>query len=461
MSGYFSLGAHMAVIIEPFRIKTVETIRQTTRAERLDLIQKAHYNPFLLKARDVLIDLLTDSGTSAMSSEQWAAIMRGDESYAGAESFLRFEKVVKDLTAMPFLLPTHQGRANEKILCTALLKAGDVVISNTLFDTTRANIEHMGAKGIDFLCEEGRHTEKVAPFKGNLHIDEASRYLEANPGKVRFCVLTVTNNGVGGQPVSMRNVEDTSQMCRRFGIPLILDACRFAENSWFIKQREAGYESWTPKQIAQKMFSFGDACSFSGKKDALTNIGGFLTFRNDAWLSRFQSLLILTEGFPTYGGLAGRDLDAMAVGLEEVLEEDYLRYRIRSIEYVVEKLTKMGVPVVQPAGGHAVFVDAAKWLNHIPKNQFPGWSASLALYIEGGIRCCEIGTVMFGKEAQLDLVRLAIPRRVYTQSHMDYVVEVFKEIHERRHKIPGCKFVKESPVMRHFTSEMAFLESYL
>ncbi len=453
----------MNTIIEPFRIKSVEPIRFTTRDERSRKIAEAFYNPFLLHADDVLIDLLTDSGTSAMSGSQWAAIMKGDESYAGSPSFYRFEKVIQGLTGMSHIIPTHQGRAAEKILFSIIGGKGKYVVSNTLFDTTRANIEYSGATGVDFLCEEGHYPQRPAPFKGNMDCAAMERFIqEKGADAIPLCILTVTNNSGGGQPVSMANIRAVHQICQKYNIPFFIDACRFAENSYFIKCREEGYAGRSVESIAQEMFSLADGCTMSAKKDAFANIGGFLALNDAALATKCRNLLVITEGFPTYGGLAGRDLEAIAVGLEEVLDEHYLQYRIRSIEYLTEKLVAAGVPVMQPAGGHAVYLDAKAFLPHLPVEQYPGQALLAALYLEGGIRAVEIGSLMFGKynadgslqPAMLELVRMAIPRRVYTQSHIDYVAEVILEVFAKRGHINGLRIIEEAPVLRHFTAKL-------
>ncbi|NOZ01601.1 MAG: tryptophanase [Deltaproteobacteria bacterium] len=443
----------MKTIIEPFRIKMVEPIRMTTKEEREAIIRKAGYNPFLIKAEDVLIDLLTDSGTSAMSQEQWAGMMRGDESYAGSRSFLRFEDVTKSLTGMRHVIPTHQGRASERILFSLVADKGKVVPSNTHFDTTRANIEHEGAMAADVISDDCIDPDLIAPFKGNMDIEALERLIrDTGPENVPLCMLTVTNNATGGQPVSMANIRATKSLLRQFDIPLFLDACRFAENAWFIKTREEGYADVSLRDIAKEMFSYADGCTMSAKKDAISNIGGFLAVNDDGLAQRIRALLILTEGFPTYGGLAGRDLEAIAQGLIEVLDEDYMRYRVRSVEFLGERLMAMGVPIFQPTGGHAVYIDAGRFLPHIPAEQFPGQALVAAMYVEGGIRAVEIGSVMFGNDSRHELVRLAIPRRVLTQSHIEYVVEVFEDITRSKTSIRGLKFAHETDVLRHFTS---------
>lgn len=445
-------------IIEPFRIKTVEPIRQTTREEREAALQRAGYNLFQLKADEVLIDLLTDSGTGAMSSAQWAGMMQGDESYAGARSFYRFEMAVREITGFKHILPTHQGRAAERILFGSMLKAGDIVPNNTHFDTTRANIEYRGAVALDIPIPEGRQPELLHPFKGNIDVDALERTLTENAGRVPLAMITVTNNSGGGQPVSMANIHAASEVCHRHGVPLFLDACRFAENAWFIKTREDGYSDKAPMEIAQEMFSYVDGATMSAKKDGIANIGGFLAMNDDQLVESCKNMLILSEGFPTYGGLAGYDLEAIAVGLHEVLHEDYLRYRIRSVEYLGQVLTEAGIPIVQPPGGHAIYIDALSMLPHIPQSEYPAWALSLVLYLEGGIRSVEIGSIMFGhhpdgseKPAEMELVRLAFPRRVYTQSHVDYLAEVLLYINSIKERIRGVRIVSAPEVLRHFT----------
>jgi len=442
-------------IIEPFKIKTVEPIRWTTREEREQLLERAHYNLFLLPADAILIDLLTDSGTAAMSTRQWAAMMEGDESYAGSRSFERFRRAVQDIFGYKHVIPAHQGRAAERILFSVMCKRGDVVPNNTHFDTTRANIEYVGAEAVNLLIPEGKDPAHLHPFKGNMDV-AALEELIARVGapRVPLVMLTITNNSGGGQPVSMENARAVSAVCRRHDIPLYFDACRFAENAYFIKLREKGYENQTPKQIAQEMFALGDGCTMSAKKDGLANIGGFLCTNDDALAQQEENLLILTEGYPTYGGMAGRDLEAVAVGLEEALEEDYLKYRIASTGYLGRHISDAGVPIVQPPGGHAIYLDARAFLPHIPPASFPGVALGGALYLEGGIRSVEIGTLMFGPHATMDLVRLAIPRRVYTQSHIDYVVEVILEVWKRRDEIRGLRLTYEAPFLRHFTARL-------
>lgn len=457
----------MKTIIEPFKIKSVEPIYFTTREQRIELLKEAFYNPFLLKAKDVIIDLLTDSGTSAMSSNQWAGIMQGDESYAGSPSFFRFEETIQRITNFPIVIPTHQGRAAEKILFSILGGKGKYFVSNTLFDTTRANIEFSGAEGVDLLCEEGKHISVPAPFKGNMDTEALRKFIiEKGAENIPLCIVTVTNNSGGGQPVSMENIRQVRRICTEFNIPLFIDACRFAENSYFIKIREKGYENKSIPEIVSELFSYADGCTMSAKKDAFANIGGFLAMRDKNLAMNCRNLLVITEGFPTYGGLAGRDLEAIAIGLDEIMDEHYLHYRIRSIEYLTEKLIKANVPVMQPGGGHAVYLDAKVFLSHIPVNQYPGQALVGALYEEGGIRSVEIGSLMFGKydadhnlvPAQMELVRLAIPRRAYTQSHIDYVAEVIIEVFNNRKKIKGLIITEESPLLRHFTAKLKPVE---
>ena len=453
----------MKTIIEPFRIKSVEPIYFTTKEDRKAILEKASYNPFRIHAKDVLIDLLTDSGTSAMSSNQWAGIMQGDESYAGSESFFRFDTTIKKITGMPLVIPTHQGRAAEKILFTILGGKGKYFLSNTLFDTTRANIEFSGAEGIDLICEEGKHPAIPAPFKGNIDVDALKKTVKKiGPENIPVVMITVTNNSGGGQPVSMQNIKEVRYVCNENKIPLFIDACRFAENSYFIKLREEGYANKSVPEIALELFSYADGCTMSAKKDAFANIGGFLAMRDLELAIRCRNLLIITEGFTTYGGLAGRDLEAIAIGLQEVMDENYLQYRIRSIEYLTNKLIAAGVPVMQPAGGHAVYIDAKEFLPAVPVDQYPGQSLVSALYLEGGIRSVEIGSLMFGKydsdgkliPAQMELVRLAIPRRVYTQSHIDYVSEVIIDVFNKRNEIKGLTITEETPMLRHFTAKL-------
>jgi tyrosine phenol-lyase len=452
----------MKTIIEPFKIKSVEPIKFTTVKEREKILIEAGYNPFMIHSEDVLIDLLTDSGTSAMSSKQWAGIMDGDESYAGARSFFRFEKIAKEITGFKYIIPTHQGRAAEKILFTILGGEGKHIPNNTHFDTTRANIEYSGAKAYDLLIPIGKDTSAIADFKGNIDIEKLEQFIEEK-GKenVPLIMITVTNNAGGGQPVSMENIRSAKNVASKYGIPLFLDACRFAENAFFIKKREKGYQNKSVKEIAQEMFSYADGCTMSAKKDALVNMGGFIGLNDDTLAMKARNILIITEGFPTYGGLAGRDLEAMAQGLEEILDENYLTYRIRSVEYLGEKLVEQGVPILQPPGGHAIYIDAKRFADHIPPQHYPGQSIVCELYREGGIRTVEIGSVMFGKKdketgkfipSEMELVRLAIPRRVYTQSHIDYVIECVNEVYKQRNRLPGYRITYEAPMLRHFTA---------
>ena len=448
-------------IIEPFRIKTVEPIRQTTVAQRAAALEAAHHNVFLLQAEDVLIDLLTDSGTGAMSVHQWSGMMKGDESYAGARSFAVFERAVRDITGFAHVIPTHQGRAAEHILFSTMVRPGDVVPNNTHFDTTRANVQDRGGLALDLPAAEARDPHVAHPFKGNMDVEALERTLIDNPRRVPLVMITVTNNSEGGQPVSLENVRAVRDVCTRYGVPLFIDACRFAENAWFIKTREPGYADCTPHEIARAMFALADGCTMSAKKDGMANIGGFLAMNDSDLALRCRTRLVLTEGFPTYGGLAGYDLEAIAVGLHEALDEDYLRYRIRSIEYLGDKLAAAGIPIVTPTGGHALYLDAKRWLPHIPQREYPAWALSLVLYLEGGVRAAEIGSVMFGRQpdgserpADLELVRLAFPRRVYTQSHVDYLAEVLLHIATLADRIRGVRIVEAPPVLRHFTAHV-------
>jgi tyrosine phenol-lyase len=446
-------------IIEPFRIKSVESVRFTRREDRVSALREAGFNVFRLRADDVLIDLLTDSGTGAMSAAQWSAVMQADESYAGSRSFYRFEAVVKDLTRFTYVIPTHQGRAAERILFHTVLQAGQIVPNNNHFDTTRANIEVERAEAVDLVIPEGRVPHLIHPFKGNIDLEALERLLIERGDLVPLVMVTVTNNSGGGQPVSLENLRGVRRLCDRYRKPFFLDACRFAENAWFIKQREPGQADRTPKAIAQEMFSLADGCTMSAKKDGLANIGGFLAMNNPEWAEAARNLLILTEGFPTYGGLAGYDLEAVARGLEEVVEEDYLRYRIRSTEYLGEKLIAADVPIIRPPGGHAIYLDARALLPHVPPLQYPGIALANQLYVEAGIRGVEIGTVMFGlhqdgteSPGSMDLVRLAIPRRVYTQSHIDYVAEAVIGVAASRGQLRGYRIVSAPKTLRHFTA---------
>ncbi len=451
----------MLPIIEPFRIKSIEPIRMTTREERVELLDKAHGNLFFLHSEDVLIDLLTDSGTGAMSSEQWASVMRGDESYAGSPSYLRFEKAVQDILGLPEVIPTHQGRAAEHLLFSIYGGEGKVILNNTHFDTTRANAEVSGALALDLPCPESINTDDLEPFKGNMDLVRLREALDQHGKAVSLVMVTVTNNAGGGQPVSLANVRGIRALCDEFGVPLYIDACRFAENAWFIKQREEGQMNRSVAEIVAEMFSMADGCTMSAKKDGMANIGGFLASRDSELAAEFRRRLVVTEGFPTYGGLSGRDLEAVAQGLHEVLREDYLNYRTASINYVVERLHERGIPVLRPAGGHAIFLDAARFLDHIPWQQYPGQSLATELYLEGGIRSCEIGTCMLGgtdsetgeeTKALHELVRLAIPRRTYTQSHMDYVIEIIDTVWKNRKSLTGTRITQAPPVLRHFSA---------
>ena len=455
----------MKTIIEPFRIKSVEPIRMTSREERQSYIKAVHYNLFALDSEHVLIDLLTDSGTSAMSAAQWAGIMRGDESYAGSPSFHSFENAIKDLMPFEHIIPTHQGRAAERILFSIITDSTQKIPSNTHFDTTRANVEATGAQAVDLVIQEGLDPASVHPFKGNIDLDRLDQFLVEHKNQVPIVMITVTNNSGGGQPVSMENIKGARAICDRHGIPLFLDACRFAENAYFIKLREPGYENSSVKEIVREMFSYADGMTMSAKKDALVNIGGWLAMNDDSWAQKARNILILTEGFPTYGGLAGRDLEAIAIGLEEVIDEDYLQYRLASTQYLGDALQSIGIPLITPVGGHAVYVDAARLLPHIPPLSYPGQALAVALYEVGGIRSCEIGSIMFGRQpdgsespANMELVRLAIPRRVYTQSHIDYVIECFEEVYHHKDELVGYEITKEPPALRHFTAHFAPLK---
>lgn len=453
----------MKTIIEPFKIKSVEPIRFTTKEERIKILENAGYNPFTIRAEDVQIDLLTDSGTSAMSSRQWAAMMDGDESYAGARSFFRFEKAVKKITGKEFIIPTHQGRAAEKILFSIVGGEGKYIPNNSHFDTTRANVEFSGAEAMDLLNEIGKKPEVKADFKGNMDIEALDKYIQkVGAENVPLVMVTITNNSGGGQPVSMQNIKEIRQVCDKYKLPFFFDACRFAENAYFIKKREKGYENKSIEDICTEMFSYCDGATMSAKKDALVNIGGFLALNDEKLATECKNLLIITEGFPTYGGLAGRDLEAIAVGLEEVVEESYLEYRVGTTTYLGDKLVAAGIPIIEPPGGHAIYIDAKRMLPNLPQEQFPGQSIVCELYLEAGIRAVEIGSVMFGKKDKetgafipsvMELVRLAIPRRVYTRSHMDYIVEAMENIMKRKDEIPGYEITYETPYLRHFTAQ--------
>lgn len=436
--------------------------------ERKSLIRTADWNAFKLHSDDVIIDLLTDSGTAAMSAEQWSALMRGDESYAGSPSFSRFEQAVRHIAPFTHIIPTHQGRAAEAILFSILGGNGKVIPSNTHFDTTRGNIESTGARAVDLPVAEGLDPDNLAPFKGNIDLDRLSTLLEEQSKNIPCVMVTITNNAGGGQPVSLRNIHEAAELAHAHGKPLFIDACRFAENAYFISQREEGQIGRPILDIVRDMFAVADGMTMSAKKDTFANIGGWLALNDEEVATAARNRLIMTEGFPTYGGLAGRDLDAIAQGIYEILDENYLRYRIRTNEYVVERLDALGIPVVKPAGGHAVFIDARRWLQHLNPLEYPGQSVVCALYVIGGIRSCEIGTVMFGRQpdgteqpAAMDLVRLAMPRRVYTQSHADYIVEAFTELNDIVTSLPGMRIIEEPPAMRHFTARFEPLREML
>ncbi len=466
----------MHTIIEPFKIKSVEQLKFTTIEQREEILKKAIYNPFRIPAEDVLIDLLTDSGTSAMSAKQWAGLMDGDESYAGSKSYFRFEETTKKIFGFKHIIPVHQGRAAERILFTNILSVmdengqihvngkGKYIPNNNHFDTTRANIEFNEAEAVDLVIEEGKHPSVIHPFKGNIDLVKLENFIkEKSPQNIPVVMITVTDNTNGGQPVSMENIRKAKEICKKYGIPLFLDACRFSENAYFIKKREKGYEKKSILEIANEMFSYADGCTMSAKKDAFANIGGFLAMNDELLYNQCRSLLIITEGFETYGGLAGRDMEAIAQGLEEVLDENYLQYRIRSTEYLGDKLINSGIPIIQPVGGHAIYIDAKEFLNHIPLDQYPGQALVCELFRLGGIRCVEIGSIMFGKydenkkliPAEMELVRLAIPRRVYTQSHIDYVAEVLLELQKNKNLLKGFTIIEEPKFLRHFTLKLA------
>jgi tryptophanase len=454
----------MKTIIEPFRIKTVEPIRMTTIEERRQLISQANYNLFSLESEDVLIDLLTDSGTGAMSTTQWSALMKGDESYAGSPSYYRFEAAVKDLMPFKHVIPTHQGRAAEHILTSIIADGhgeGKIVPNNTHFDTTRANFEDAGIDARDLVIPEGLDTALEHPFKGNMHLEKLEELLAAEADNIPMVEITITNNAGGGQPVSMANIRETKAICEKYNKPLIIDSARFAENAYFIKMREDGYQHKTIKEIVREMFSHADGMTMSAKKDTFANMGGWLALNNDEWAEKARTRLIMTEGFPTYGGLSGRDMECIAIGLEEIISEDYLQYRIRSIQYINEGLDALGIPVMKPAGGHAIFIDAKKMLPHIDPLQYPGQSLAVALYIQGGIRTAEIGSFMFGRQpdgsekpATMELVRLAMPRRVYTQAQADYIIEIFAELRNNIGEVPGLEITWEPSSLRHFTARL-------
>ncbi len=452
---------------EPWRVKVVESIRRIERPAREECLRRAGYNVFGIASQDIYIDLLTDSGTSAMSDAQWSGLMRGDESYAGGRNFFHFEDTIREIFGFPHVIPTHQGRVAENLLFSTVLKPGEIVPNNTHFDTTRANVEANGGVALDLVIPEGREPAARHPFKGNMDLGKLEKCLAENRGKVPLVMLTLTNNSGGGQPVSLENVRGTSEICRRFGVPLIIDACRFAENAWFIKQREAGQADRPVGEIVRHVFSLADGCTMSAKKDGLANIGGFLALRDETWVERLKNKLILIEGFPTYGGLAGRDLEAIAIGLKEVLHEDYLAFRVGQVTAFGETLAAAGVPVVEPIGGHAVYIDARAFAPHIPPEQYPAEALTIALYREGGIRGVEIGGVMFGKPdpaspgreilPALDLVRLAVPRRVYTNSHLIYVTEVTAGLRREPGRLRGVKIVRQAPFLRHFTARFELL----
>jgi len=453
----------LKTIIEPFKIKSVDPIKMNTVSERKEILQKAYNNLFLINAKDVIIDLLTDSGTGAMSSQQWAGVMLGDESYAGSNSFLFFEETVKKLMGFKNVIPTHQGRAAERILFSTIAKKGDYIPSNNHFDTTRANIFNVGATPVDLVCDEASDFNSSSSFKGNINIEKLKDFIDKKkPSNIPIIMLTITNNTGGGQPVSMENIKEVSLIAKQYKIPFYLDACRFAENAYFIKLNEKGYKDKDIKDIVFQIFSYADGCTMSAKKDAIANIGGFLCTNDDQLAKRKKDLLILTEGFPTYGGLSGRDLEAIAYGLLEVIDQDYLEYRISSTAYLGKKLNELNIPIINPPGGHAVYIDAKQFLDHISVENFPGQALACELYVQGGIRASEIGSLMFGGKdesgnlffASHELVRLAIPRRTYTQSHIDYVIEVFKEIKHKSHKIKGLKIINESKTLRHFTVKL-------
>lgn len=451
----------MVKLPELFRIKVVEPIRLIPRQQREKIIREAGYNLFSIKSENIFIDLLTDSGTSAMSDRQWAGIMQGDESYAGCRNFYEFKKAFTDVTGFPYIVPTHQGRAAENLLFSLKVKKGDYVPNNTHFDTTRANVEANRGIAVDLVIPEAKKVRSDFPFKGNMDVDKLEAFIrDVGADKIPLGMITLTNNSVGGQPVSMKNIRETAGVYKKFGIPFYVDACRFSENCYFIKQREEGYGDKPIIEIAREMFSYADGATMSAKKDALVNIGGFLATRDPDFFEQIRQRLILVEGFPTYGGLAGRDLEAMAIGIYEGLDEDYLAYRVSHTAYLAEKLKEAQVPIVEPVGGHAVYVDALEFLDHIPQSQFPGQALAAALYLEGGIRAVEIGSVMFSQKTadgeikypDLDLVRLAIPRRVYTKSHLDYVADIFREIKKKKDQLRGLKFSYEPPALKHFTA---------
>jgi tryptophanase len=452
---------------EPWRVKVVESIRKIGRAEREDRLRRAGYNVFGIASEDIYIDLLTDSGTSAMSDNQWAGLMRGDESYAGGRNFFFFEATVREIFGFPHVIPAHQGRVAENLLFSTVLKPGDVVPNNTHFDTTRANVEVNGGVAVDLVIPEGKQVRARHPFKGNMDLGRLDACLTENRGRVPLVMLTLTNNSGGGQPVSLENVRGTREVCRKHGVPLLIDACRFAENAWFIRERETGQSDRPVREIVREVFSLADGCTMSAKKDGLANIGGFLALRDETWVEKLKNKLILIEGFPTYGGLAGRDLEAVAIGLREVLSEEYLRFRVGQVAAFGEALAREGIPVIEPIGGHAVYIDGRGFAPHLPPEQYPAQALTIALYQEGGVRAVEVGGVMFGKPdpqhpgreilPELDLVRLAVPRRVYTHTHLEYVAGVLSALHRASGTLRGVRIVRQAPVLRHFTARYELL----
>jgi tryptophanase len=447
---------------EPWRVKVVEPIRRIERSEREARLEAAGYNVFGIASEDIYIDLLTDSGTSAMSDSQWGGLMRGDESYAGGRNYAHFERTVQEIFGLPFVIPTHQGRVAENLLFSTVLKPGDIVPNNTHFDTTRANIEVNGGVALDLVVPEGKQAKGRHPFKGNIDLDRLESCLAENPGRVPLVMLTLTNNSGGGQPVSLQNVRGAHDVCRRHGVPLLIDACRFAENAWFIREREPGQADRPVREIVREIFDLSEGCTMSAKKDGLANIGGFLALRDETWIEKLKNMLILIEGFPTYGGLAGRDLEAVALGLKEVLDEKYLEFRVGQVTAFGEALASAGVPVVEPIGGHAVYIDGRAFAPHLSEDQYPAEALTIALYREGAVRAVEIGGVMFGRPdpqrpgreilPSLDLVRLAVPRRVYTNTHLEYVAEVVQELYRDPRKLRGVRIVHQASVLRHFTA---------
>ena len=459
----YNIKKTMKTIIEPFKIKSVEPVNFTSKSERFKMLKEAHYNLFQLRSEHVLIDFLTDSGTGAMSNSQWAGIMKGDESYAGSRSYINFRKTLNDIFGFKYILPTHQGRAAERILFTVMCEENDIVLSNTHFDTTRANIESQGAVAIDLIPEKYKNTQYEDPFKGNICIEKLKKCISKyGVEKIPLIVMTITNNSGGGQPVSMSNIRETSKIAKKYNIPFYIDACRFAENAYFIKLREEKYKNISIQDIVKEMFSYADGCTMSAKKDGIANIGGFLCTNNKQIANKNKNLLILTEGFTTYGGLAGRDLEAISIGLKEAIDEDYLEYRIKSTEYLGNKLIENNIPILKPPGGHAIYIDAALFLPHLSADKFPGQALVCELFLEGGIRTSEIGSLMFGGVgeagesfyAEYELVRLAIPRRTYTQSHIDYVVEIILNVYKNKNNIKGLKIVDSPNALRHFSAKL-------